>query len=728
MSNGVGDSAAAMRDLIDRYRDAALTSAGHQTVTLGDHPVVWWFNLANATTLQLMTALAADSRLVTPGHPELSLLVTRYLKPTRPMGGRLASDRVIIEQWITDGASVPAEVLSQPGSDAALIAPDSASAATGVAALDSPPLPDPIWTREEVMKREPLYFHRLANIETNADFLPEARRLAEFYLARGAQESDDDAYSPFPYSPATLDSRLDAIYKAFVDDMYKPHWFDTGILRFEGKRYPIGRVSNALVRERLFQRAPFNLTDGAWLQNIIRAGPMDEIRSRLFAIWSDEVGNGVVSQSHANVYETLLRSLNIYLPPITSPEFIEEDFLPSAFTAAVFQMAVGQFPEDYFPELLGMTLFLEWEATPTLTPTARMYAGRNINPHFYQLHVAIDNISVGHGALARESVHAYLADIQESGGDDLVQEHWKRVWNGYVTWATIGDFGRELTERMLMIERKQINISADPDVRECWPDSSGYAHRRMIRLVQRKAPYAIQVHAGKTVAGQSLTELFMQPERLLKALVDAKYVDPDSPRDSKFLELLSFNGPMYKVFTEAEVDTLLDWVESLRPRLGNCVDPLPDVPTPGGLPEKVVEIIAAHADLAAFAHDGITLTGPNGPLALSELVRTPRDAMAALIQSGWVVPREPDRSMFVTRLLSNGGPMAPPVFTAEEVQIISQWIGEGAALPAMATDVHLLAADLDEGALEAAEEKGTRDLSAHSFAARRKLIGMGSVH
>ena len=49
------------------------------------------------------------------------------------------------------------------------------------------------------------------------------------------------------------------------------------------------------------------------------------------------------------------------------------------------------FPQEFFPELLGMTLYLEWEATPTLTPTVRMLRGRKINPHFYSLHVAIDN-------------------------------------------------------------------------------------------------------------------------------------------------------------------------------------------------------------------------------------------------------------------------------------------------------------------------------------------------
>jgi Iron-containing redox enzyme len=176
--------------------------------------------------------------------------------------------------------------------------------------------------------------------------------------------------------------------------------------------------------------APFNLVDGAWLQNIITVGPVGKIQSNLFSIWDDEAGNGVTSQNHCNVYDALLRSQNIYLPPITTREFIEQDFLPGAFTASIFELAVGNFPQAFFPELLGMTLYLEWEATPTLTAAARMLVGRGMNPIFYRLHVAIDNISEGHGALAKEAVKLYLEGIREEGGDIAVQEHWLRVRNG----------------------------------------------------------------------------------------------------------------------------------------------------------------------------------------------------------------------------------------------------------------------------------------------------------
>ena len=52
----------------------------------------------------------------------------------------------------------------------------------------------------------------------------------------------------------------------------------------------------------------------------------------------------------------------------------------------------------------------------------------------------------------------------------------------------------------------------------------------------------------------------------MQVLVEGGYVDVEHPRRSRFLELLAFeNGPMYKVFTPAEREIIMDWMESLRP-------------------------------------------------------------------------------------------------------------------------------------------------------------------
>ncbi|UGX94277.1 LodA/GoxA family CTQ-dependent oxidase [Bradyrhizobium barranii subsp. barranii] len=314
------------------------------------------------------------------------------------------------------------------------------------------------------------YFHILTNIEQHPEFLPKAKQIARQFFA-GADYSEDN-YSKFEYSPDALDDRFKTIYDAFVDKMNDRSRMDTGLIqwpivvRYDGDReitkditFDVKPFSDRAIKERIRQRAPFNLVDGAWLQRIQAAGPVDEIRSHLFAIWDDEAGNGRAEQNHCNVYDTLLRSVNVYMPPITARKFVEQGLLDSAFVQPVFQLAVSLFPDEFFPELLGMTLYLEWEATPTLTPTVRSFKERGIDPHFYSLHVAIDNITAGHGFMAKEAVKMYLQKVEDESGGEGVRQAWSRIWSGYVTWATAGDLGTDLLELCMIIDRKQIDLA-----------------------------------------------------------------------------------------------------------------------------------------------------------------------------------------------------------------------------------------------------------------------------
>jgi Iron-containing redox enzyme len=696
-------SAEAMIAVLEKWRSVAVSEVAHFDVSVAGHAVAWWFDTANASTLDFMKALAGDPALVVPSRPADSPLLTRFLRPSRAMGRRLRDDRDAVERWIAAGAPLH--------DDAKL--------------MKAAPLSG--WTPEEIKRLEPEYYHRLVNIEDNSDFLPTAEELATYYFKVGEAneqaEPEDSLYKFFSYSEPNFDDRMKAIYDEFVDGMYSPHWFDSGLITVRDesgtpRRYLIGAVSDRVPKERIFQLAPFNLVDGAWLQRIMSAGPSDQVQSNLFSIWNDEGGNGEVTQNHSNVYSTLLQSLNHYLPPVTSREFIKEDFLPGAFTGGVFQLAVGQFPQRFFPELLGMTLYLEWEATPTLTPAARMLEGRGINPLFYRLHIAIDNISEGHGALAKEAVKLYLAEKLEEGGDAAVQEHWRRIWNGYVTWATLSDFGEELAERYLVLEKKQVNRSTVNGQKNCWPDFQAYYRREMIRLIERKAPFAQQVHGGVMINGQSLNALFDDPGALLDVLAVSDFVDRTRPRDSRFMALLEFGGPMYKVFTEREKDIVLDWIESMQSSNYECVEPVSGGGSAGDLPAQIANLFASKAPTAQTFHDGIVLTLPEEKSEpLIDLFKDPPRLMAALVSAGWIVPGEDDRSMFVTRLLQNRGPMAG-VFTTDELALIRAWIAAGAELP----DVEAKLAELKQ--IEAEFETSP----VVPWADRRQLVGMGAVH
>ncbi|WP_240348061.1 iron-containing redox enzyme family protein [Methylomonas sp. EFPC1] len=558
-------------------------------------------------------------------------------------------------------------------------------------------------------------FYRVANIEDYPEFRPTALKLAKAYLANADYDADE-LYRPFEYTPETFDDRMRAIYEALLPGMDQPYTYDRDVITWSnGKRYRIGRASDAVVRDQLLQLAPFNLMDGIWLQGILQAGPSDEVRSRLFSIWADEVGDGQTSHNHSNVYQDLLRSQGIYLPPVTSRAFLDLDLAPGAWRTPVFQAVIGLFPQMFFPELIGMTLFLEWEATPTLQPKVRMLRNRGINPLFYSLHVAIDNISAGHGAIAKEAVKLFLADKLEEGGDQAVQENWRRIWNGYVTWATAGFNGEGLAERRLIIDKKSINIGS-PEAPDCFPKWSTYYRDRMIRLIQRKAPIAAQVHGRRMLGGVLLNDLFAKPEELLDKLIATKTVNIENPRSSKLFDLMSFEGPMHRVFTDEEKNIILDWLESLSAKPQQCLEPIPENPVDQPWPEKMAQLIANYARVAKRAHDKLILPDDQGrPIALVDVLDDSAEMMRSLVRGGWVVPGEPERSIFLTRIMENGGPMEG-VFATEDVETVRQWIIAGALPPGLT------------GTLLALDSKGLKDDGVLSLLDKRPFIGQGSVH
>jgi hypothetical protein len=109
----------AIAELIDRFRDVALTVPAHQRMKLSgpdpadstkqrDESVAWWFDLKNATTAQFMAALAWDKRYVVSGKPEESVLITKLLAEQKGMAQRLGPTGVqYVRDWIAAGTPAP---------------------------------------------------------------------------------------------------------------------------------------------------------------------------------------------------------------------------------------------------------------------------------------------------------------------------------------------------------------------------------------------------------------------------------------------------------------------------------------------------------------------------------------------------------------------------------------------------------------------------------------------
>ncbi|HEX4965037.1 MAG TPA: LodA/GoxA family CTQ-dependent oxidase [Thermoanaerobaculia bacterium] len=563
----------------------------------------------------------------------------------------------------------------------------------------------------DVTEREAFYL--LMNIVNYPEFIPTAHQMVENYLTTAQSNANaidpDELFGYFDYTPWAFNTRLQAIYDNFVRDNESPEVYADNI----------SQTREDVIFEKL-QLAPFNQLDGAWLRHVTPDGPLSSVSELLARIRQDELGDGDVAQNHANVYTDLLKSVNIYLPDLYTRAYAYEPrFLDSAFTQPVFLLAISQFNDEFFPEILGMTLELEWGSVSLKTTVDELEAF-GINPLYYSLHVGIDNASVGHGALAKEAVEMYLDIVRQNEGEAAMQEVWRRIWTGYIAFATLGTLNQDVSNF----------IASPPTLTE-----------QMVNMIQGKAQYASLMHGDQMLGDTRINDWFEDPSGLLVQLQDSGIVIPGRPDISPIFQLMSFNGPMFHVFTDEEQALWRDWILSLT---------LPQPPDAAAAPYlnmlQVVDVLRQRQQ-GVTGHN-VLLIGPDPEKEGEKITRSIHwwfdlgddvspaqqqrmdDLLLGAISdeaNGWIVKGNPAASPLITSLVTGDGEMAqvfrtiaPGTITEQAPlgltfeNIIVQWVQAGcpigvalqAALPA---------------AFAAAARKPRRR-------PHRKPYGMGVVH
>jgi hypothetical protein len=383
-------------------------------------------------------------------------------------------------------------------------------------------------------------FYYLMNISSYEGFLPKAQRMIDGMLQEAWQNQEmmmadaDQVWKYFPFTQDAFDDRMQQIYDNYVRDNQSPEIYAQDL-----------RQTRAQVVNGILQFGPFNQLDGAWLSHVTPDGPLSVINELLFHIRMDELGDGVVSQNHANVYTATMESVNLYLPDLHTRAYADYPaLLDSAFTLAVFLLGIAQFNDLYFPELLGMTLELEWGSVQ-LPRTVNQFTAFGITPQYYTLHVGIDNASEGHGAIAKKAIEMYLDIVRQQSGEQAMQAIWKRIWNGYVAFGTLGTLGADLAEL--------------PSPQNQGPSM---LWNQMADMIASKAQYASLMHGDIRIGENRLNDWFEDPFGLMVALQEAGLIIPGN-LNSPMFHLMSFDGPMYKVFTEEQIDLWQRWVLSL---------------------------------------------------------------------------------------------------------------------------------------------------------------------
>jgi L-Lysine epsilon oxidase N-terminal/L-lysine epsilon oxidase C-terminal domain/Iron-containing redox enzyme len=508
-------------------------------------------------------------------------------------------------------------------------------------------------------------FFKLMNVTDHPDVLPDARAYVKAWLNWAEKFSNSPDTAPadqiyFEYTDQAFQDRLDVIYQELVDAAADS---DPGAP---------GQILQcyADMVTRIVQLAPFNLVDGSWLHNIGRVGPIDEVSALLFSIWMDEMGDGDVARNHCNIYQDLCHSVGFYPPPINTREFaFDPRFLDSAFTVAAFELAISQFTEDYYPEIIGMTLQLEWEVLD-LKPTRDQIVYFGIDPHFYVLHIGIDNAVNGHGQRAASAVRLYLQNIRLLSGEAAVQAAWRRIWNGFVAFGNMGFLGEDLAN---LVTQKSLR-------------------HQMIQMIERKANYGRRNHQQYTIGATRIDEWFANPPGFLDALEEHAWITPGNWANSRMHALMSFEtGPMFRVFTDDEIALWAAYTESL------AAPPRPPPP-----PVSAAHAMAALIDQLRPVQRGIPghqtsmLADAQGMVHsiawwMEQSTRSLMEALASPVNDV-VVPGQPENSRFYMQLIAPTGPMgsvfglpANPPNTGVCRDVVHLWISNGCPLPAAET-------------------------------------------
>ena len=212
----------------------------------------------------------------------------------------------------------------------------------------------------------------------------------------------------------------------------------------------------------------------------------------------------IPDQNHANVYgNPPLRQVGIHLPPINTTDYAyDAEILDSAYTVPMFELAISQFTETFYPEILGMTLQLEWEVL-ALWPTVKLLRNFDIDSHFYELHIGIDNAANGHGAKARDAVNRFL---------DEAYRAWRR------RGSAVG-----MAAHLDRLRRVRHNRHTGQDLRDLLEQRRPTPTRRRTRSTRSCCEEDVRQPEPRrrSVDGQLINDLFEDPEAFMAALVES---------------------------------------------------------------------------------------------------------------------------------------------------------------------------------------------------------------
>jgi hypothetical protein len=396
------DPAFEMAELVQsRAREA---SAYHDRFVLQGRSLQEWLSEARTDPVPFLTALA-NSRLVRAGRSEASRLTGALVSEDGQMFRVFPDDDLaIINRWIDALPADPAERSRQR---------PPAQQPRRIVLEPAPRIDHDDAGPADIRQAYTALLRRTITPATGRYAL----RYVEQWLARsrhGMRRSDQS----LPAQPPA-----DGLRSWLLDqhDLHNSEFH-------HGLGDPLPERADLI--DSTLQLAPLTLIDGAWLAGYTDYQLASSERGHfLFQTYFDELGNGDLNLNHPLIYRTVLREMDIDLPPTRAPEFAAwPGFQERSLTLPVYWLAIGQFPRTFEAEILGLNLAMELSGVGGSYRRGRQALTQyGFSTRFVDIHNTIDNVATGHSAWAADAIDGYLAEQPPTARESS----WDRIRAGY---------------------------------------------------------------------------------------------------------------------------------------------------------------------------------------------------------------------------------------------------------------------------------------------------------
>lgn len=181
-----------------------------------------------------------------------------------------------------------------------------------------------------------------------------------------------------------------------------------------------------------------------------------------------------------------------------------------------------------------------------------------------QLHISIDNLASGHGAVAARAVKQYLESVRLRYGDAGVDEHWRRVLSGF--WLSCVNPMKKQLQKYYETRRKYVPYNSELARANNYYSNISTLNDRMVKMIRTKLPFAYNIH-GNCVLGNKLLNEWLNPAnsddvimQLLDTLQGSHWAEQMGDSTCFLTQLCGFGGPMFHIFTPEEEQLIAEWI------------------------------------------------------------------------------------------------------------------------------------------------------------------------